>query len=582
MKHQSKNLISYWWNSRKITEKFGAVFLLLLFISGIQSIVSISAFRVIGKSAESALASLDTQRLSLEMSRDWESMRNYEYRFFSQFPSIGFTEAKEHYALPAGEKLSDIIRTGAALRRLTTAPDASDNLKSHNALLQQFLSELSKYASELESAVQLAADSTTDQTENIKAKRENLDILAESIKPLFTRLILMTQNEVIFAQEKAKDTQQSVILFLILANLLGFVLVGVILLVFRKVLSGNVSDLTRASARIQAGHWDERVKISSVDEFGVIGTAFNQMVNSIQERTYALREIEFRYQALFNQSNDAVFLIGLDGKILKANQRALSMYGYSPSEISRMNIQEMVADEEKKLAYQSLEKLVSGTDLPVFEYTMCKSDGSTFPVEISFTRVLNELGEPLYFQSVSRDISERKKVEEQLRFMAMYDPLTGLPNRTHLYAYLEKAMFNADREQHMLAVFFMDLDGFKQVNDSFGHEQGDQLLKLVGQKLMTFVRQSDLVARVGGDEFIIVLEVIHKKQDAALVAEKIINNLSEPFQLEAGTVQISTSLGISLYSDHGEKIETLIQQADQAMYQIKGETKNGYKFFEKH
>lgn len=578
MSERTKNFLIQWWNSRQITTKFGVIILMLLFIGLFQSIMAISAFNIIDQSILSAETSLEVQRLTLEMSRDWESMKISQYRFFAEYQQIGYMQAKERYALPAGEKISDIIRTGAALRRMSSAPDASDNLKTYDDSIRGFLYTLGIYTEELNAAVMLAFDPTATNTELIQIKRETLEEMGLSIEPNFTSFVLMAQNEVIHAKNQVIKTQNNVTLLLIITNLIGIFLAGIILTVFRKTLAFGVRQLTHASQKMQNGELDVRVNLDSKDEFGEIGTAFDRMAAAIQERTIALREYEHRYQALFNQSNDAVFLVELSGKILNANQKALVMHGYNFTQLKHLMFQDLITPEGKDTFSHILELSHTQDTLPVIEFWLTKKDAEPFPVEINLTRVLDDHDQPKYLQLIARDISERKAVEENLRTMALYDSLTGLPNRTHLYTRLTDAIQAAKNENHLVAVLYLDIDGFKNINDTFGHQQGDQFLIEIGEKLKSTIRSSDLVARVGGDEFIIFLNHILDPQSAQQVAEKIIDKLAEPTEIDGQPVVITTSLGISLYPQNGEEVELLIKKADQAMYQIKNKMKNGYQF----
>lgn len=568
-----------WWRSLRIADKFGAILLLLLLIGIFETAVSIIAIRIVNNAGSAALTSLDIQRYSLEMSRDWESMQYYQYRFFAEYKEIGYSSAKERYAIPAGEKISSIIRTGASLRRIVTAPGASENLRNNDPVLKQFIANLSKYASSLENGVQLASDLQNDHAQAIQEKLAELNNLNGSIEPSFTVLILMAQNEVFLARSRSEQIQKSVNSLLFVINLFGITLVLVIVILFRRYISNSVSKLTYASNQMKSGHLGDRVNITNRDEFGQIASAFNNMAEAVQKRTDALREVDFRYQALFNQSDDAVMIIGVEGEILNANERALRMYGFDTKEMIGMRIQSFSPVDQQSDIQEKFDALRSGKEIPVFETNMKRKDGSIFQVEINITRVLDENGKPLYMQSISRDISGRKENEAQLRMMAMYDGLTGLPNRMNLSMKFSRAIADAQENREFVAVLFLDMDGFKQVNDRFGHEQGDLLLTKIGGILKDSIRKSDMVARVGGDEFVIILENILAPHTPGLVADKIIHALSKPLKIAGETINLSTSVGISLFPTDGEDLEILINCADKAMYQVKSNKKNGYLFY---
>jgi diguanylate cyclase (GGDEF)-like protein len=178
-----------------------------------------------------------------------------------------------------------------------------------------------------------------------------------------------------------------------------------------------------------------------------------------------------------------------------------------------------------------------------------------------------------------RDIEERKQVERSIRHMAHHDSLTQLPNRALFRDRLTHAMAQADRYQQKLAIMFLDLDRFKAINDTLGHSVGDQLLRIAGERLRTCVRDCDTVARLGGDEFTVIVEDVADSQTAAVVAQKIIDTFAQPFNLHGHEVFVTTSIGITVYPDDGEQVDSLLRNADTAMYRAKGCGRNNYQFY---
>jgi len=170
---------------------------------------------------------------------------------------------------------------------------------------------------------------------------------------------------------------------------------------------------------------------------------------------------------------------------------------------------------------------------------------------------------------------------KMLEVLALNDPLTGLANRRLLADRMSMALIHARRNSSAMAVVCLDLDGFKQINDTFGHASGDTLLKLVAQRLLATVREEDTVARLGGDEFIIALWHVSDMDYAAGVASRAIEALAQPYDIEGTTVKITTSAGISIYPEHGEDAETLMKNADLALYEAKAAGRNAYRIFER-
>lgn len=181
--------------------------------------------------------------------------------------------------------------------------------------------------------------------------------------------------------------------------------------------------------------------------------------------------------------------------------------------------------------------------------------------------------------TLANEITARKQVEKMIQYMASHDDLTGLPNRALFRDRLDMAQNMALRNKAKLAILFIDLDGFKAVNDSYGHKVGDLLLQEVAKLLQATVRQSDSVARIGGDEFIILLYGINDKEDAAVVAEKILAAFKQPILLGGQSAKVGASIGISIFPDHSTDSKKLIACADDAMYGIKKSGKNAYAFY---
>jgi len=177
---------------------------------------------------------------------------------------------------------------------------------------------------------------------------------------------------------------------------------------------------------------------------------------------------------------------------------------------------------------------------------------------------------------ISKDITERKRTEQQLAFMATHDPLTGLPNRMLFNDRLTVALAYAQRNRQKLTVMLLDLDSFKQINDTLGHSVGDQLLRAVGDRLKGSLRKTDTVARMGGDEFLLLLPQIARAEDAATVAQHIMKTFQAPFSLEGRELCITASIGIAIYPDDGEDVDTLLRNADKAMYRAKQKGRNNY------
>ena len=212
-----------------------------------------------------------------------------------------------------------------------------------------------------------------------------------------------------------------------------------------------------------------------------------------------------------------------------------------------------------------------------FETVHYRKDGSEMILEINGA-VVNYKGKKAIL-SINRDITERKKMEKAIKDLAYQDPLTALPNRLLFNDRIDVALEHAKRKNQKLALMFLDLDQFKGINDMFGHRIGDLLLKEAADRLKSILRKSDTIARMGGDEFIILLPEIKTKKDVEKIARKILEVIKKPYLIENLGFSITTSIGLALYSDDGESVDDLMRKADYAMYQVKGKGKNNYQFY---
>ena len=208
-----------------------------------------------------------------------------------------------------------------------------------------------------------------------------------------------------------------------------------------------------------------------------------------------------------------------------------------------------------------------------------RKDGSLFWNELAIAPIKNDSGEVTHFVGIMDDITDFKAYQEQLEYHANYDELTGLINRNLLNDRFNQAISAAQRDQKKVCIFFMDLDNFKVINDTLGHSAGDELLKVIAERLLNCVRSCDSVARYGGDEFVLIFSHIAKMEDAALVAERIIAEISQPLQIKGHSFEGTVSIGISFYPNDGQNKETLLQHADAAMYHAKDKGRNTFCFY---
>ena len=306
-----------------------------------------------------------------------------------------------------------------------------------------------------------------------------------------------------------------------------------------------------------------------------------------------LSESERLHRYIVNTSPDIIYILDQDGHFTFINERIESLLGFSKEEIVGKHYSFLVHhDDIEQAKYVFNERRIGTRAAKNIELRLkCKDDGKsrhfnnrTLPIELSamgmYTGDSQSSSSYTGTYGVARDVTERKIAEETINFQAYHDLLTKLPNRALLRDRLSLAISQAKREDEKLAVMFLDLDRFKNINDSLGHMIGDELLQMVSMRLKECIRAADTLARFGGDEFTLMLPKLHNgREDASKLAEKITNTLKQPFIVDGHELYVSASIGIALYPQDGTNIETLIKHADVAMYHVKGQGKNGYQFY---
>ncbi len=304
-----------------------------------------------------------------------------------------------------------------------------------------------------------------------------------------------------------------------------------------------------------------------------------------QKAQKALSVSEERHRLLADHASDVIWTMDLEGRFTYISPSVEKLRGYSVDEVMHQSLDEALMPDSVPIAAAGLGQAITAVRAgePVVDFRgeleqPCK-DGSTVWTEVTVTGIRNEAGEFVGLLGVTRDISERKRAQEQVIFLAQHDTLTKLPNRTLFSDRLRQAIVSARREQKQLALMYLDLDKFKPINDNLGHAIGDVLLQAVAGRIQTCVRESDTVARIGGDEFVVLLNTIASAQGALGVAEKIRIALEQPFDLAGHCLTVSTSIGVALYPDHGHEEPELSKNADTAMYWAKKAGRNAVRLY---
>jgi diguanylate cyclase (GGDEF)-like protein/PAS domain S-box-containing protein len=293
----------------------------------------------------------------------------------------------------------------------------------------------------------------------------------------------------------------------------------------------------------------------------------------------ALRASEQKFRLLAENALDVIWTLDFDGRITYVSPSVERLRGFKPEEIVGQTMQQALTPESYKVAREALTHLRAHGELPSEQYTFeqpCK-DGSTVWTDMTVNAMRGEDGTVIGFLGITRDITRQRETEERLTHMAHHDPLTDLPNRALFFDRLNMGMARALREELPLALLYVDLDGFKDINDEHGHQVGDFVLSQVASRLRRSVREMDTVARIGGDEFTVVITGVREADTAYQIADKIIAALSAPIELGDGqSVQIGASIGLAFYPTDAQTSDALLRKADQAMYTVKRGGKGAY------
>ena len=284
--------------------------------------------------------------------------------------------------------------------------------------------------------------------------------------------------------------------------------------------------------------------------------------------------------SVFEGSHEGIMIMDTDNRIIDVNQAFSDITGYSAKEVSGLRLREFLTSERfDERTCEVIWHLVDDTGSWQGEVWYRRKDGEIFPAWQNMSALRNEQGESVRYIGVFTDISEKKASEERIHHLAHYDLLTDLPNRVLLADRLQNALDRMRRAHSRLGLLFLDLDRFKNINDSLGHPIGDLLLQEVAQRLKQAIREQDIVARLGGDEFLLVIESLSEPEYAGNVARKIHDALNQKVQIGQHELFVGASIGISIFPDDGRDPETLIKNADTAMYRAKDTGRNNYQFY---
>lgn len=301
------------------------------------------------------------------------------------------------------------------------------------------------------------------------------------------------------------------------------------------------------------------------------------LIDKLFEINANLEESESRFRSAFNSAAIGMAIVSLEGRWLKVNESLCQIVGYSEKELLETDFQSITYPDDLDVDLNYVKQLLSGS---IRFYHMEKryihKNGSIIWILLSGSLIRDPENKPLYFIAQIQNIDTQKRAEQELKYIAYHDVLTGLGNRKQLEVSFNHALAYAKRYQKQIAIMFMDLDYFKNVNDKLGHHMGDLLLIEIGKRLKSSLRSTDILIRQGGDEFIIVLTELSNVSSVETIAKKILVAVAKPITINQHCISITGSIGVSLYPDEGCDLDSLIKKADDALYYVKSIGKNNF------
>ncbi|HUW38464.1 MAG TPA: EAL domain-containing protein [Rhodocyclaceae bacterium] len=301
-------------------------------------------------------------------------------------------------------------------------------------------------------------------------------------------------------------------------------------------------------------------------------------LSDITDRLAAAESLRL-HASIFEHSDEGILITDADERIVSVNNAFCRITGYSREEVLDRPSRMFDSAHQDEDFYRHMREEISTSGNWRGEMLELKKNGEVYPKWASVSAMKNPEGRVTHYFSIFSDISERKRAEERINHLAYYDALTGLPNRSLLHRLVTQTLAAAQRSRAHGALLFIDLNRFKPINDTLGHDVGDRLLKQVGERFRATLRTEDVMARLGGDEFVAGLFNIAKREHAGVVAQKLLASLDEPFLIDGNELRLGASIGISIYPQDGSNTETLLRYADVAMYRAKQANQNGYMYY---
>ena len=340
--------------------------------------------------------------------------------------------------------------------------------------------------------------------------------------------------------------------------------------------------LARISAKVSGGDLAARARVAGPPELELVAHQFNHMLDVRAEAEEALRASEERLHGIVHMASEAIVVVDEQLQVVLFNPKAEEIFGCPAADVMGKGIDRFIPPRLREDLRLHLGAFASGATSAIrmgehADIFGLRANGEEFPLEMSLTRIIQG-GKPLY-SAVINDITVRRRDEARLDRLANYDPVTSLPNRALFRQRLQRSLVHAQRFNEELAVLFLDLDRFKNINDAVGHDTGDRVLLLMAERIKGCLREIDTVACLGGDEFAVLLEKIADTRTAGSVARKLLTTIAEPLLFEGQEYHITASIGISTYPADGSEATVLFTGADIAMQRAKAQGMNNSQFY---
>ena len=464
--------------------------------------------------------------------------------------------------------------------------DVSERQATHEeaAILRKILAS---YLEAIDEAVLLSAEFEKESAIESLTRTENQHLT--NIQMAMQVLMRYTIDDIAASREHLiAATNRNLQMNLAIGFLGGSMLLGMAFFVTRRA-SERITDLLKWSRRIADGDLSNHLVSDARDEVGQLTNAMRDMVQNLargrNELEQARKDAETvaeelrQYANAFRSSGEAMLISDRFNRIVDVNATFTAQTGYSLDEVLGKDPQILSSGKTPTAVYEDMWRCLQENGYWSGELWDKKKTGEVYPKWTSISVIRDADQTVMFYIASFSDISERKANEARIDFLAHHDVLTGLINRYNLENRLDQALLSAHRDRLSVAVMFIDMDRFKTINDTLGHHVGDQLLIEVGRRLRDSVRESDIVSRLGGDEFIVVLTHIKDAMDTAPLADKILRSLRQPYVFDGKEMHSSPSIGIAVYPSDGEDGPTLMKNADTAMYHAKDHGRNNVQYF---